>query len=373
LLKSKICISKRTIYGFSPFFKLKSFIIAVHYRILQTSLPTNSTMRKRLTIEAYTQGVISGDRIMLSQAITLIESILKSDKLLAKSLLENILPFTGKSIRIGITGVPGVGKSTFIETFGKHITSLNKKVAVLTIDPSGKKSGGSILADKTRMEELSRDSHAFIRPSASGLSLGGVARSTRETMLLCEAAGYEVILIETVGVGQSETLVRGMSDFFLLLMLAGAGDELQGMKKGIMEMADAIVLNKADGSNKILAQQAAGEYQNAVHLFPKTDSGFIPKVLTCSAIESTGILSIWELICVYQQFTLQNGYFNQNRQSQNLEWMHDYIRQTLEDRFYENKMIRKAISKSENQIKEGTELPVAVAERLLALFFKKAE
>ena len=330
-------------------------------------------MRKRLTVEAYTQGIISGDRIILSQAITLIESKLKSDKLLAKLLLENILSFTGKSIRIGITGVPGVGKSTFIETFGKHITSLNKKVAVLTIDPSSKKSGGSILADKTRMEELSRDSHAFIRPSASGLSLGGVARSTRETMLLCEAAGYEVILIETVGVGQSETLVRGMSDFFLLLMLAGAGDELQGIKKGIMEMADAIVLNKTDGTNKVLAQQAAAEYQNAVHLFPKTDSGFITQVLTCSAMEGTGISSLWNVITAYQEFTLLNGYFNQNRQSQNLEWMHDYIRQALEEQFYESSMIMKAILKSEIQVKNGTEHPVIAAERLLSLFFKKVE
>lgn len=328
-------------------------------------------MRQRLTVAAYTEGVISGDRIMLSRAITLIESRLKSDTLLAKSLLKNILPFTGKSIRLGITGVPGVGKSTFIETFGKHLTALNKKVAVLTIDPSSKKSGGSILADKTRMDELSRDPLAFIRPSSSGLSLGGVARNTRETILLCEAAGYDVIIIETVGVGQSETLVKGMSDFFLLLMLAGAGDELQGIKKGIMEMADVIVLNKADGENKIPAEKAAGAYRNAVHLFPKNESGFITSVLTCSALERTGIAALWDLVNAYRQLTSQNGYFDRNRQAQNLEWMHDYIRQTLEDRFYENNIIRKAIQTSEEQIMAGTELPAAAAERLLDLFFRK--
>lgn len=329
-------------------------------------------MRQRLSVEAYSKGVLSGDTIMLSRAITLIESKLKSDKILAKPVLENILPHTGKSIRVGITGVPGVGKSTFIEAFGKHITSLKKKVAVLTIDPSSKKTGGSILADKTRMEELSRDPFAFIRPSASGLSLGGVARSTRETILLCEAAGYEVIIIETVGVGQSETLVKGMSDFFLLLMLAGAGDELQGIKKGIMEMADAVAINKADGVNKISAELAVTEYQNALHLFPKSDSDFITKVLTCSALERSGISSLWELINEYQHVTLKNGYFEKNRQAQNLEWMHDYIRQTLEDQFYENTIIKKSIASLEKSVREGNELPVAVAERLLDIFRKNS-
>ncbi|MCF0059451.1 methylmalonyl Co-A mutase-associated GTPase MeaB [Dyadobacter sp. CY356] len=327
-------------------------------------------MRHRLTVEAYTQGILSGDRIILSRAITLIESKLRNDKILAKTVLENILPNSGKSIRVGITGVPGVGKSTFIEAFGKHITSLKKKVAVLTIDPSSKKTAGSILADKTRMEELARDPLAFIRPSASGLSLGGVARSTRETILLCEAAGYEIIIIETVGVGQSETLVKGMSDFFLLLMLAGAGDELQGIKKGIMEMADAVAINKADGANETAAELAVSEYQNALHLFPKSDSDFITKVLTCSALEKFGISSIWELITEYQEATIKNGYFQKNRQAQNLEWMHDYIRQTLEDQFYENSIIKKAIATSENSVKEGNELPVAAAERLLDIFRK---
>ncbi|WP_159468556.1 methylmalonyl Co-A mutase-associated GTPase MeaB [Dyadobacter sp. 3J3] len=327
-------------------------------------------MRQRLSVEAYTKGVLSADTIVLSRAITLIESKLKNDKLLAKAVLENILPHTGKSIRVGITGVPGVGKSTFIEALGKHITSQEKKIAVLTIDPSSKKTGGSILADKTRMEDLSRDPLAFIRPSASGLSLGGVARSTRETMLLCEAAGYEVIIIETVGVGQSETLVKGMTDFFLLLMLAGAGDELQGIKKGIMEMADVVAINKADGANKISAELAVTEYQNALHLFPKSDSDFITKVVTCSGLENSGISSLWKLIIEYQDETIRNGYFEKNRQSQNLEWMHDYIRQTLEDQFYENVIIKKALASSERSVKEGNELPVAAAQRLLNIFMQ---
>jgi len=326
-------------------------------------------MRQRLSIEDYSKGILSGDRIILSRTITLIESKLKNDRLLAKKVLENILPATGKSLRIGITGVPGVGKSTFIETFGRHITALNKKIAVLTIDPSSKKSGGSILADKTRMENLSNDPLAYIRPSASGLSLGGVARSTRETILLCEAAGYEVIIIETVGVGQSETLVKGMSDFFLLLMLAGAGDELQGIKKGIMEMADAVAINKADGANKTATEQAAVEYKNALHLFPKPESGFPTQVITCSALENTGINELWKLILEYHAATLKNGYFEKNRKEQNLEWMHDHIRQTLEDQFYENVAMKKEIKYAEKSVSGGKELPVTAAEHLLHSFF----
>ncbi|WP_254412868.1 methylmalonyl Co-A mutase-associated GTPase MeaB [Dyadobacter diqingensis] len=327
-------------------------------------------MRQRLTVEAYTAGILSGDRIILSRAITLTESRLKNDRALAKKVLENILPFTGKSLRIGISGVPGVGKSTFIEAFGRHVTGLGMKIAVLSIDPSSKKSGGSILADKTRMENLAHDPLAYIRPSAAGPSLGGVAKNTRETILLCEAAGYEVIIIETVGVGQSETLVRGMSDFFLLLMLAGAGDELQGIKKGIMEMADAVAINKADGMNQVLAEQAVGEYRNALHLFPKPESGVDTQVLTCSALEGTGIAALWELIRKYQETTLQNGYFDQNRRNQNLEWMHDHIRQTLEEQFYENSILKKAVKTTEKSVSEGRELPVAAAERLLEFFFK---
>ena len=327
-------------------------------------------MRQRLTVESYTKGILSSDRIILSRAITLIESKLKSDRLLSGKVLENILYATGKSLRIGVTGIPGVGKSTFIESFGKHLTSQNKKIAVLTIDPSSKRTGGSILADKTRMESLSNDPLAYIRPSAAGLSLGGVARSTRETVLLCEAAGYEIIIIETVGVGQSETLVRGMSDFFLLLMLAGAGDELQGLKKGIMEMADVVAINKSDGTNKLFADAAALEYRNALHLFPKSDSGITTQVITCSALEGTGISKLWEIMQDYQKQTLQNGYFTKNRQIQNREWMHEHIQQTLQDQFYENPAVKKMLKSAEKSVSAGKELPIVAAERLLGIIFK---
>lgn len=326
-------------------------------------------MRQRLSSEDYTNGILSSDRIILSRAITIIESRLSQDKNLAKSILQNILPNTGNSLRIGITGVPGVGKSTFIEALGKHITSLGKRVAVLTIDPSSKRSGGSILGDKTRMERLAHDPLAYIRPAATNLSLGGVARNTRETMLLCEAAGFEVIIVETVGVGQSETLVKGMTDFFLLLMLSGAGDELQGIKRGIMEMADAIAINKADGKNKTAMEVAAREYENALHLFPKSASGFDPKVISCSALEGMGITDIWEIILDYQQVTKTNGFWDKIRQIQNLDWMHEYIRQTLEGMFYEKQVVKKRIPATEKAVSDGLELPVAAAENLLNLFF----
>ena len=328
-------------------------------------------MRQRLSIEDYTQGIISGDRIVLSRAITIIESKLPHDRNIAKLILQNILVNTGNSIRIGITGVPGVGKSTFIEVLGKYITSLRKRVAVLTIDPSSKKSGGSILGDKTRMEKLAHDPLAYIRPSASNLSLGGVARNTRETMLLCEAAGFEVIIVETVGVGQSETLVKGMTDFFLLLMLAGAGDELQGIKKGIIEMADVIAINKADQQNKAAANLAMQEYKNALHLFPVSDSGYIPQAVSCSALENTGLNHIWEIIQDYQKKMKQNGFFEKNRKNQNLDWMHDHIRQTLETTFYQKPAIKKKMGTIEKTVRAGQELPVAAAEKLLNIFFEK--
>ena len=328
-------------------------------------------MRQRLSLEDYTNGIFSCNRIVLSRAITIIESRLPDDRNLAKLLLQNILPNTGNSLRIGITGVPGVGKSTFIEALGKHITSLGKRVAVLTIDPSSKRSGGSILGDKTRMERLAHDPLAYIRPSATNLSLGGVARNTRETILLCEAAGFEIIIVETVGVGQSETLVKGMTDFFLLLMLAGAGDELQGIKKGIMEMADIIAINKADGQNKMVTDVAVQEYKNALHLFPKSDSGYIPQVVSCSALENTGISNIWKMIDDYQKLTKQNGFFEKNRKSQNLDWMHDHIRQTLEILFYQKPAIKKKMGSIEKTVRAGQELPIAAAEKLLDIFFEK--
>jgi LAO/AO transport system kinase len=246
----------------------------------------NYKPKGRLSAKQYIDGILKGDRVLLSRAITIIESNLESDKILAKEIVQNILPNAGNSIRIGITGVPGVGKSTFIEAFGKYLITQGKRVAILSIDPSSQRSKGSILGDKTRMEELANLQEAYIRPSASGDTLGGVANKTGETMLLCEAAGYDVVLIETVGVGQSETAVHGMTDFFLLLMLSGAGDELQGIKKGIMEMADMVVINKADGDNIRMSEMARLQYQNALHIFPQSESGWSPVVSTASAIKN---------------------------------------------------------------------------------------
>ncbi|WP_373511393.1 methylmalonyl Co-A mutase-associated GTPase MeaB, partial [Persicitalea sp.] len=263
----------------------------------------------------------------------------------------------------------GVGKSTFIEAFGQYITSLDKSLAVLTVDPSSQRSGGSILGDKTRMEGLSHHPLAYIRPSATGGSLGGVAERTREAMLLCEAAGYEVILVETVGVGQSETLVRGMTDFFLLLMLAGAGDELQGIKKGIMEMADAIAITKADGANRVSAEQAVSEYQNALHLFPAAESGWTIPVVTCSALENQGIQELWEIVIQYQTTTQANGFFKKNRQNQNVDWLRNYLHQQLEERFRNHAGISQKWDDTEQAVRDGTELPMQAAQRLLHIFF----
>jgi LAO/AO transport system kinase len=323
--------------------------------------------RNRLSLDEYISGILMGNRMILSRAITLIESQLNEDKIIAQSVLEAILPHTGKSIRVGITGVPGVGKSTFIETFGKYITSLSKKIAVLAIDPTSQRTGGSIMGDKTRMEELAHDPLAYIRPSPSGNSLGGVAHKTRETILLCEAAGYEVIIVETVGVGQSETVVKGMVDFFLLLMLTGAGDELQGIKRGIMEMADAIAITKADGDNIQKSKNTQMEYIHALHLFPPNENDWIPPVLTCSALEQSGIDEIWNKI---EEFTAKmrlNDYFGQNRQIQNLDWMYSFIKQTLEERFFDNQIIQSNIEAIKKQVLTGNLLPIQAAKRLLDL------
>lgn len=327
--------------------------------------------RKRLSTEEYTRGILDGDKIILSRALTLIESSLKEDMLLAQPVLENIIPYTGKSLRIGITGVPGVGKSTFIETFGKFITGLNKKLAVLAIDPSSQKTRGSILGDKTRMNELSNDPLAFIRPSPAGTSLGGVSNKTRESMLLCEAAGYEVILIETVGVGQSETAVKNMVDFFLLLMIAGAGDELQGIKKGIMEMADAVVINKADGRNRKQVIQAQADYQNALNLFQLSESFWKPKVLKCSALLGEGIGEIWSMICKFQEHVKSNGFFYKNRERQNLNWFYDNLRQGLEQNFFSFEPIKEKLKLLENKVMLG-QVPATVAAReLIEFYFSK--
>ena len=310
-------------------------------------------MRSRLTLEHYLNGIREGNKVVLSQAITLIESQLDSDLIVAEKLIEAVLPMSGNAIRLGITGSPGVGKSTFIESFGNFLTDQNKKVAVLAIDPSSTKTKGSILGDKTRMDDLSKHPFAFIRPTASGSALGGVADRTRETILLCEAAGFKIIIIETVGVGQSEIAVRSMVDFFLLLMLAGAGDELQGIKKGIMEMADGIVITKADHDNKIRASQAHADFQHALHLFQLADSGWTPQVLISSAFEKTGIQETWTMIEAHQTLIKSNGYFLKNRQDQNLLWFnecyelslrstltknHIKLKKELEKRIIENKI-----------------------------------
>lgn len=322
-------------------------------------------MQKRLSIDTYIKGILGQDRIILSRAITLIESQLVEDRKLAEKVLEGILPNTGNAIRVGITGVPGVGKSTFIEAFGKHITSLNKPIAILAIDPTSQRTRGSIMGDKTRMEELSHDPLAYIRPSPSGNTLGGVANKTRETMLLCEAAGYEIILVETVGVGQSETVVKGMVDFFLLLMLSGAGDELQGIKRGIIEMADAIAITKADGDNLQNSNNAKMEYVHALHLYPPTQNNWYPPVLTCSALQQTGIEEIWNVILDFSSKMKKNGFWKKNRQEQNLAWMHDYIKQQLESQFFENQVIKEKLMAIQKEVLAGNILPITGALYLL--------
>lgn len=326
---------------------------------------------KRLTAQEYTKGILAADRLVLSRAITVIESNLPSDVQLASEVLESILPHSGKSKRIGITGVPGVGKSTFIEAFGDYVTSQGSKLAVLTIDPSSQLSKGSILGDKTRMEQLARNRNAFIRPSASGSALGGVSNKTREVMLLCEAAGFDVIFIETVGVGQSETLVHGMVDFFLLLMLAGAGDELQGIKKGIMEMADAVVINKADGENIKAAKRARMEYQNALHLFPAANSGWVPQVKTCSAIQKEGLEDIWEMVLKHHSKLKANGVFEENRKVQNVSWMKENISSLLEQEFYANPTVKESLAQITEAVKNGETPALNAARKLVDKFRAK--
>ncbi|MCF0072555.1 methylmalonyl Co-A mutase-associated GTPase MeaB [Dyadobacter sp. CY261] len=325
-------------------------------------------MRQRLSAETYIRGILTGDRATLSRAITVAESSLAEDRNLAAEILKNILPHTGKSIRIGITGVPGVGKSTFIEAFGNYLLALGKRIAVLAVDPSSKLSGGSILGDKTRMEQLSRNPNAYIRPSSTNLLLGGVARHTREAMLLCEAAGYDIILVETVGVGQSETLVKGMTDFFLLLMLAGAGDELQGIKKGIMEMVDAVAVNKADNGNEVAVANAVAEYRQALHYLPGNPSGIPVQVVACSAWKGTGMDAIWQLIAAYHANTTANGFLQYNRQSQQVDWLREQIRASLEDRFYANEAVRERMGAAEELVKSGQQLPETTAAELTDLF-----
>ncbi|MDB4241763.1 methylmalonyl Co-A mutase-associated GTPase MeaB [Polaribacter sp.] len=322
---------------------------------------------KQHSVEAFVTNILAGDIPFLSRAITLVESTTVKHQQKANAILERCLPFANNSVRIGITGVPGVGKSTFIEAFGKHLTSQGKKVAVLAVDPSSSLNKGSILGDKTRMEELVTDKNAFIRPSPSGTSLGGVAQKTRESIILCEAAGFDTIIIETVGVGQSETVVHSMVDFFLLLKLSGAGDELQGMKRGIIEMADAIVIHKADGDNIQRAKMAKVAFTNALHLYPLKENKWHPKVVTASALEKHGIAEIELLISEYIQLTKQNTSFKNKRNAQNKFWLLSTIEQQLKSSFYQNPLIKAALSEEIVALENGKTTPFNAAKRLLNL------
>jgi LAO/AO transport system kinase len=319
-------------------------------------------------------GVLAGDRVVLARAITLVESRLAADAERAAQLLDSILPHTGKSRRIGITGVPGVGKSTFIDTLGMHvIRDRGERLAVLTVDPSSPISGGSILGDKTRMERLSAEPFAFIRPSPSGGHLGGVARRTRETILLCEAAGYRNVFIETVGVGQSETAVRSMSDFFLLLMLAGAGDELQGIKRGIIEMIDGMAINKADGDNLTKAERARAEYASALHLFPPSGDGWTPRVLSCSALKNSGIAEVWQMILEHEALLGASGRIAERRSRGDVQWMGDLISMGLEEMFRGQPAVAERLSVLQREVRDGVVTPLAASRELLRLFRPPSE
>jgi len=363
-----------------------------------------SGKHRPLSVGDFVKGIREGNRTILSKAITLIESSLhthqeKAQEIIAECLkssqqkaevrgqkteggrqnadfrppTSDLRPPTTTSIRIGITGIPGVGKSTFIEALGKYLTAHGHKLAVLAIDPSSSRSKGSILGDKTRMEELATDPDAFIRPSPSAGSLGGVARKTRETIILCETAGFDVILVETVGVGQSETAVHSMVDFFLLLMLAGAGDELQGIKRGIIEMADAIFINKADGDNIAKANLAKAEYSNALHLFPPPESGWIPVVETCSAQTRDGIMRVWETIDDFYTFTSAKGFFTRRRMEQDRQVLFDTINESLKTSFYSRKDIAHHLKKMETEVVEGKISPYVAAKELLEKYFSDDE
>lgn len=324
-----------------------------------------------LTVDKLYEGILDQNISMLSSAITMVESTLETDRAKSEELIKKCLPHTGKSIRVGITGVPGVGKSTFIESFGQLLINAGKKVAILAIDPSSGTSGGSILGDKTRMEQLSQMENVFIRPSAAGDTLGGVARKTRESIFLCEAAGFDIVLVETVGVGQSETLVHSMVDFFLLLMLSGAGDELQGIKRGIMEMADALVITKADGDNIKKANLARREYQNAMHLFPPKKNEWIPKALTCSSLTNTNMELIWETILSFDNQTKINGHFYSNRKEQDKFWLRETLNENILRSFYGNDELLKLLKQLDKEVIEGKETSFSAAEKLYLAYIEE--
>lgn len=329
------------------------------------------TRRKKpkLSTDQYVEGILAGNITTLSQAITLIESNNPAHYAQAQEIIERCLPHAGKSVRIGITGVPGAGKSTFIEAVGNMVTSLRHKLAVLAIDPSSERSGGSILGDKTRMEQLVHNPSVFIRPSPSAGSLGGVARKTRESIILCEAAGFDVIFIETVGVGQSETAVHSMVDLFLLIQIAGAGDELQGIKRGIMEMADMIAINKCDSGNQQRAELAKRHFLNALNLFPMPDSGWRPRVYTCSATEGNGLSDIWNGIEDFLKFTKQNGYYQRNRHRQAKYWMYETINEALRENFYRNPQVEAHLKENEELVLSDKKSSFIAARDLLNDYF----
>ena len=323
------------------------------------------------TLDEYVDGILSGNRVILSQVVTLVESSLTAHRDIAQAIIEKCLPHSGNAIRVGITGVPGAGKSTSIDTFGMHLLEKGHKLAVLAIDPSSELSKGSILGDKTRMEKLSVAENAFIRPSPSAGSLGGVARKTRETIILCEAAGFDYVFVETVGVGQSETAVHSMVDFFLLIQLAGTGDELQGIKRGIMEMADGIVINKADGDNIKKAKIAKRHYSNALHLFPLPESGWTPEVLTYSGYYGYGVAEVWDMVHRYIDFVKKNGYFDRKRQEQSKYRMFETINEHLRDSFYKDPEIEEMLIRLEEELLQAKKTSYVAAREALDKYFSR--
>lgn len=332
----------------------------------------NRPKKRQFSVGEYVEGIVKGDITMLSRAVTLVESVKLEHQVLAQEVIEKCLPYSGNSVRVGISGVPGAGKSTSIDVFGLHVLEeKGGKLAVLAIDPSSERSKGSILGDKTRMEKLSVHPKSFIRPSPSAGSLGGVARKTRETIILCEAAGFDKIFVETVGVGQSETAVHSMVDFFLLIQLAGTGDELQGIKRGIMEMADGIIINKADGNNVEKAKLAAAHFRNALHLFPAPESGWTPQVLTYSGFYNIGVKEIWDMVYAYVDFVKKNGYFDYRRNEQAKYWMYETINEHLRDSFYQDPLIADMLEIKEKEVLNGQSTSFTAAKKLLDVYFNQ--
>jgi len=317
-----------------------------------------------ITAKEYIHGIITNNKKLLAKSITIMESSLPHHKSTAQSIISSIMPHTGRSIRVGITGVPGVGKSSFIEKLGLHLVNNGHKIAVLAVDPSSNVNGGSILADKTRMEQLAAESNAFIRPSPSSSHLGGVAKKTRETMLICEAAGYDVILVETVGVGQSETVVASMVDFFLTLMLPNAGDELQGIKKGVLELADAVVINKADTNNTEQALLAKKVYETAFHIMMPTSQNWIPPIMTCSALENRGIKEVWDKIIEHNSILKKTGELEKKRSSQSVDWMNSLLEEMMKNYFFNINTVKEKITEAKNMVRHKTISPAEAAENI---------